>query len=349
MGLLTPFSMLQTKPFECRWRSPSNIAFVKYWGKKGHQLPANPSVSLTLKECYTETSVVFNPSDSLSVNLELDGKNEPKFAEKIKSYLLNLSSELSFLQKLDLRISTLNTFPHGAGIASSASGLSAFCLGLTSYLYALRPEEEESLFLQRASHLSRLASGSACRSVYGGFVTWGESSLVGGHDEYASPLKVHPELEYLQDSILVISADEKVVSSRAGHERMKEHAYAAARFVEAHKNFADTIKALRIGDMERVGTILENEALQLHAMMLTAPESFTLLKPNTLAAIELVRDFRFQTKIPLYFTLDAGPNLHLIYPDSYKNKISIFIANELAPLAVNVIHDQRGEGPLRCH
>lgn len=334
--------------FKSAWRSPSNIAFVKYWGKKGHQIPANPSLSMTLKECVTETTVNFSPSENLGVELQLEGKREDRFALKIKTYLEGLSSEIPWIRNIDLKIHTRNTFPHGAGIASSASGLSALALCLTDYIHHMSGESQKELFYKRASYLSRLASGSACRSVYGGFTTWGESELAGTSDEYATPFEVHSELSHLQDTILVISDAEKSVSSRAGHERMNEHGYALARFMEAKKNFLDTVSAMKAGDFDRVGLILENEALQLHAMMLTSPHSFTLLRPNTLAAIELIRIFRHETKLPLYFTLDAGPNLHLIYPPEHKAKILTFIDNELSPLSMNIIYDQRGEGPLPC-
>lgn len=325
---------------EFRWRSPSNIAFVKYWGKKGHQIPANPSLSMTLKECYTETSARFTDAPELSVTLMLDGKPEERFAKKIQDYLKGLG-----LTNLAVAVDTKNTFPHGTGIASSASGLSAFALCLADYLTAQDGKERDAAFFQRASELSRLASGSACRSVYGGFTTWGKSDLPQSSDLFASPISVHESVNHLHDSVLVISGEEKKVSSRAGHDRMKEHAYAEARFGEARRNFDGMVAALRAGDLERMGLILENEALQLHAMMMTSPEAFTLLRPNTLAAIEMIRDFRGQTQLPLYFTLDAGPNLHLIYPPSALPKVQAFINHELRPLAETVIDDQRGEGP----
>ncbi len=348
MSLLEPFRDLPVKTFETTWRSPANIAFVKYWGKKGHQIPANPSLSLTLKECVTQTKTTFTPSENLEVELFLGGDRKDAFGVKIKNYLHSLEAELPFIKNLHVKIDTSNTFPHGAGIASSASGLSAFALCFTDYLHAQSGQTDESLFFKRASFLSRLASGSACRSVYGGFVTWGESELADSTDEYAHPFEVHPELKYLRDSVLVISAEEKNVSSRAGHDRMKEHAFAQARFVQAKQNFTDTVVALKMGDMDRVGEILENEALSLHAMMMTSPESFTLLRPNTLAAIEMVRTFRRETNLPLYFTLDAGPNLHLIYPEVFRSKIQTFIQHELTPFVVRVIDDERGEGPVKC-
>jgi len=342
MTLIDSLSTLSFTPFESRWISPSNIAFVKYWGKKGQQLPANPSLSMTLKECVTESKVSFLPSDNLEVSLFLEGSRQDSFAFKIKTYLQNLGFD-----RLKVHIETKNTFPHGAGIASSASGLSAFALCLTDYLYHLKGKTEDQEFMQSASHLARLASGSACRSVYGGFNVWGESKI--SHDLYTSQLSlIHSDFFHLQDTVLVINEKEKDVSSTQGHAKMGEHFFAEARFIQARNNFDKCLKALASGDIESLGQVLESEALSLHAMMLTSPEAFTLLKPKTLTAIEMIWDFRRQGKLPLYFTLDAGPNLHLIYPESYKNKIYPFIQHELAPLAVNVIYDERGEGPIRC-
>jgi diphosphomevalonate decarboxylase len=97
-----------------------------------------------------------------------------------------------------------------------------------------------------------------------------------------------------------------------------------------------------------MGRVMESEALSLHAMMLTSPEAYTLLKPNSIAAMEMIWAFRRETKLPLYFTLDAGPNLHLIYPQSHEHKIKTFISHELSPLAQKVIEDERGEGPVKC-
>ncbi|MES2526022.1 MAG: diphosphomevalonate decarboxylase [Bdellovibrionota bacterium] len=339
MNLLKPFHQIEPKSAVCSWRSPSNIALVKYWGKKGHQLPANPSLSMTLKECYTETSVSFTPAAKLEVTVNLEGKANEKFAAKIEKYLRSLKTELPWIEGLSVKVDTKNTFPHGTGIASSASGMSAFALCLTDYIQPTMDDD----FMKRASYLSRLASGSACRSVYGGFTTWGDES-----DLYASPFEVHPELAHLHDTIVVVSSAEKSVSSTAGHDRMSEHAFREARYVQAKYNFDRMKAALKAGDMSEVGRITENEALSLHAMMLTAPESFTLLKPQTLSAIELIRDFRRESGLHLYFTLDAGPNLHLIYPEEGTRKIETFIDHELRPLSEKIIQDTRGEGPSPC-
>lgn len=346
--LLEPYKNLGPSSFVSTWKSPANIAFVKYWGKKGHQLPANPSLSMTLSQCTTTTKTTFSPVDSLSVSLKLDGQADKKFAEKIKSYLQSLSQELPSIAKLSIEIETSNTFPHGTGIASSASGLSAFALTLADYLKNLKPDEDESLFYKRASYLARLASGSACRSLYGGYSAWGDSELPQSTDKYAIPFQVHSDLTLLNDDVLVISSEEKKVSSSAGHGRMGEHFFAQARFNQARANFSRCVSALKAGDIDELGLILEAEALSLHALMLTSPEAYTLLKPNTLAAMEKIWSFRKETKLPLFFTLDAGPNLHLIYPEQFKNKISPFIHSELKQFAESIIQDRTGEGPVKC-
>ncbi len=347
-SLLAPYRAAVPVAFESSWESPANIAFVKYWGKKGHQLPANPSVSMTLKECKTSTKTKFSLSNNLTVELKLDGQKNERFAQKIKSYLEGLQTELPWISNLSVEIETANTFPHGTGIASSASGLSAFVLTFVDYLKHLNPEGDHALFLKRASYLSRLASGSACRSIYGGFVAWGDSAQVETSDLYASPVDVHADLASLQDTVLVVSGKEKNVSSRAGHGLMGDHPFALSRFAQANANFSQCISALKSGDIEALGKILETEALSLHAMMLTSSTPYILLKPNTLAAIDAIWDFRRETKLPLYFTLDAGPNLHLIYPEEFKSKIFTFITHELSALSEQIIDDKVGTGPRKC-
>jgi diphosphomevalonate decarboxylase len=338
MGRLDRFRELPTRDATLGWSSPANIAFVKYWGKKGHQLPANPSLSMTLKACVSRTQLTVKRSDTFSVRVLLGGVPSEGFAAKIEKFLTGLSADLPWVKQLAFTVETENTFPHGAGIASSASGLSAFCLCLTQYMHEALGITED--FFRDASYLSRLASGSACRSVYGGFTTWGEES-----DEFASPIEVHPSLAHLYDTVVVVSRKEKAVSSTAGHGQMGKHPFAEARFAQARANFELCRRALAGGDFEAVGQVLEAEALSLHAMMLTSAESFVLLKPQSLTAMELVREFRRETQLPLYFTLDAGPNLHLIYPERGADKIRTFIQRELTPLAQEIIFDECGEGP----
>ena len=349
MDFLTAFKGLEVQSFKTKWQAPSNIAFVKYWGKKGHQLPSNPSISLTLSKCQTQTQVEFTASDKLCVELFLDGECKPSFAKKIHSFLANLSLELPWLNNVSIVVHTHNTFPHGTGIASSASGMAALCLGIAEYLFFLKNRPLDGEFYQVASFLSRLGSGSASRSVYGGMVSWGEFEGESAmSDLFATPFKTHEVFSDLRDSVVIVSSEEKIVSSRQGHGQMSEHGYAEARFKEAFKNFKQTIDALRSGDWQQVGEVLENEALQLHAMMLTSPESYTLLKPESLIIIEKIRAFRKNTGSQVYFTLDAGPNLHLIYPQTIENEVREFIEEELTQYSQTIIHDSIGQGPQKC-
>jgi diphosphomevalonate decarboxylase len=333
--------------FKTSWKAPSNIAFVKYWGKKGIQLPATPSVSMSLNECFTETHLEITPSDKLEIELFLDDVKNDKFAFKVFKFVESLPYES--LKKTKLLIKTKNTFPHGTGIASSASGMSAFGLCLSDYLYHLEGKQRDEHFFKNASSLSRLASGSACRSVFGGFSIWGASdSIDQSSDEFAIPFMVHPSMKHLRDSVLVIDEKEKSVSSTSGHEMMKHHPYSESRYKSANIHFELMITALKNGDFELMGDILEKEALELHALMMTSDNPYILMRPNTLSCLELIKDFRFQTKIPVYFTLDAGPNIHLIYPQAAASKVTTFIENELKVMSKNVIHDFCGEGPLKC-
>lgn len=340
---------------EAGWRSPSNIALIKYWGKYEPQIPANPSVSITLSACYTETVVrcAENADDQVQVEFYFDGEKKPSFEEKLQRFCSSLLPEKKFLRGKKLLVHSRNTFPHSAGIASSASGMSAFCLALCSLEQKLEgtlatPQE----FYREASRLSRLASGSASRSVYGGYVIWGEHpAQVGSSNLYAQPVdwKIFPDFHGLNDWIVVCDKGEKAVSSRAGHALMNGHPYASTRFAEAFSNVTKLKEALESGDWNAFAFLVEHEALTLHAMMLTSRPWFVLMKPQTLLVLEKLRQFREQTGSRLCFTLDAGPNVHLLFPDSELSNVNDFLMSSswlnLPP--ENIIKDKEGPGPER--
>jgi diphosphomevalonate decarboxylase len=127
---------------------------------------------------------------------------------------------------------------------------------------------------------------------------------------------------------------------------MNNHFFAERRYAQAHLNALEIYHAMRSGDLERFGEIVEEEALTLHALMMMSSPSFILLKPATLAMIEKIRHFRTESKFPVYFTLDAGPNIHLLYPNSIAKEIALFIDQELKPLCENqfLIKDEVGQG-----
>ncbi len=316
------------------WQSPSNIALVKYWGKRGKQLPQNPSISFTLSECRSETFVTFEKAKQFNFQFFFEGQENPAFGAKIEKFLLDNQAFFPFLHQLHLKVESRNTFPHSSGIASSASSMSAFvmCLIEIESLLVGPSTGSGALDLCKASYFSRLASGSAARSVFPKMALWGATeAYAGSSDEYAVPLEndIHSVFRTYLDSILIVSGETKSVSSRAGHALMVDNPYAPARYAQANENIKNLLAALKSGDLDTFINITESEALQLHALMMCSNPSYILMKPNTLRIIDEVRQFRNETHIPLCFTLDAGPNVHLLYPESEAKKVEKFIKSEL--------------------
>ncbi|HAW52365.1 MAG TPA: diphosphomevalonate decarboxylase [Flavobacteriales bacterium] len=336
------------------WSSPSNIAMIKYWGKYSGQLPANPSMSFTLDHCKTETRVDFRKGNGNGVSLEFlfEGKANAAFEQRILKYLNSISTVLPMLEKLHLSISSSNSFPHSSGIASSASSMSALALNLVSIFNELAEEKlEQNEFLQFASFLARLASGSACRSIYGGFTVWGESDyFYGSSDLYAVPINseyISPIFNDLCDDVLIIEKGAKKVSSSAGHELMHDHPFAANRFDLAKSRMGEIREMMSLGDIEGFGKLIEKEALMLHGMMMTSDPYYILMKPNTLSVIEKIWEFRREKNIPVFFTLDAGANVHVIYPSEHTKVVSEYIRENLLVYCENASYlcDRMGTGP----
>ena len=341
------------------WRSPSNIALVKYWGKYGQQYPQNPSVSFTLSKSYTETQIVSRDRDvsekgkPVSFDFVFHGKPNPVFADKIEQFLISQLSEFPFLTDYHLLITSSNSFPHSSGIASSASGMSALTLCLCSldklYEGALA-NMDEAAFFQKASHISRLGSGSACRSIYPQAALWGTCSFLNeSSQDYAIPYQeyLHPIFHNYCDTILIVSRREKSVSSRAGHGLMEHHPYSSVRYQQANKHLEELHRILQTADLEGFINLVELEALELHALMMSSTPSFVLMQPNTLAVIAQIRRFRQETGCPICFTLDAGPNVHVLYPQTVKVQAETFIRETLLPLCEDqyCIWDSAGNGP----
>jgi diphosphomevalonate decarboxylase len=342
-------------PGKITWRSPSNLAIVKYWGKHGRQLPRNPSISITLDAAYTETALSFAPKTGADEGIALDflfdqQANEP-FRQKLLKFLESNTDIFPFLKQLNLTIHSYNSFPHSAGIASSASSMSALALCLCSLEHHLFGTlADDSAYRQKASYVARLGSGSACRSIYPKMAVWGSTGEIeGSSDLYAIPYaeQTHEIFKSCHDDILIASKKEKSVSSTAGHQLMEGNAYADVRYKQAKRQLHDLVGILGSGDFEAFGRIAEQEALTLHALMMTSYPSYILMQPSSLTMIEKVRNYRLESKVPVYFSLDAGPNLHLLYPDEVASTVQTFIKEELLPLCENgeMIADQAGDGP----
>lgn len=338
------------------WCSPSNIALVKYWGKFPGQLPANPSISFTLKESVTYFDITANIKNSndtdkkITLDFFFEGALAPKFQEKIEKFLLTVIDKFPWLLSYHLTLNSKNTFPHSSGIASSASSMSALCLCLLSLDEKIKAKKmSHESFFKQASSLSRLASGSASRSVYAPIVSWGElSGIFASDNEHAALIdlkSINPIFTNFSDSIIIVDAGTKSISSRAGHKLMENHPFKDERFKRARLNCKKILQAMKEGDLKSFIEVVEEEALMLHALMMTSEPSYILLKPNSLLIIEKIREFRQKTNIPVCFTIDAGPNIHVLYPEKYKNAVKDWLHSEFVGFAI--IHDEIGGGPVQ--
>ena len=336
------------------WLCPSNIALVKYWGKKPEQLPMNPSLSFTLKQARTRTSVALTALRNRKLGFLFEGMESP-FAVRIEKYLNTLSIELPWINDFSFEIESENTFPHSAGIASSASAFGALALCLSDLNRQLTGANlTDGKFVQAASRLARMGSGSASRSVYGGFAWWGKSAkLTGSTDCYAVPVskQIHESYFALCDAVLLVDSRKKKISSSVGHGLMNNHPYQAARLVQANQAISQMLRFMKTdGNRMEFIALVEQEALSLHALMMSSTPSFLLLKPGSLEIMEQIRGFRQQTGLPVGFTVDAGPNIHLLYWKEDQEAVHDFIKNRLLCYTESGqwLDDRVGEGPVKA-
>jgi diphosphomevalonate decarboxylase len=341
-----------TDTYISHWRCPSNIAIVKYWGKKEEQIPCNASLSLTLSESYTELKARLEEKtnhDEISLAYFFEGERNVAFEAKFLKFLTKHQANFPFLKTHHLVLESSNSFPHSTGIASSASAFGALALVLCDFYEQTQGKPISANWLETASNFARLGSGSACRSIFPAWAQWGQiQSDASSSNHFAIPItEVHDNFKLMHDAVLIVDDEPKKVSSTAGHALMNNHAYAAARFDQANKRVVELREILNSGDLDAFVALTESEALTLHAMMMTSGDYYLLMRPNTIAVIEKIFAFREQSKVPVCFTLDAGPNIHLLYPDANKTEVENFIRHELSDLVKSIIFDRVGQGPIK--
>ena len=328
-------------------QSPSNIALVKYWGKKPIQIPTNTSISFTLNNCHTITKLNFEKASKFEIDLFVDNKKNTQFLPKIEQFFERVKDYIPYIFDYRLKIETRNTFPHSSGIASSASGFSALAYAIVQLEQKIAELTTQQV-MDKASFLSRLGSGSACRSIYGPLAIWGNhQDIKNSSDLYGTAYNnVNDVFKSYQDTILLIDKGQKKVSSTVGHGLMKNHPFAEQRFLQAQNNIRILLQALKDGDINSFIQITESEALTLHAMMMTSNPYFILMREGTLAAINKIWEYRNNANIPISFTLDAGANVHLLYPKLYSQQVLDFIKKELIVYCENeqYICDHIGQG-----
>jgi diphosphomevalonate decarboxylase len=329
------------------YSSPSNIAIIKYWGKEpGDQVPMNPSLSMTLDNCRSFTTIdyVVKKGSTPHIEVVFQGKRSFDIEAKLQRWFTKISYFFSWLNYASLKIESHNNFPHSAGIASSASGMStmAMCLSaIDGHVADIKMPGNELL-----SKISRLGSGSAARSVFGPWVLWGETELVAGaSNDYAVAVPdIHEMFQDMHDSIIVVDREAKYISSRDGHTLMETHPWRNGRKQQAKQNLHELIPALRHGEWKTFEKITENEALSLHGLMLSSEGGLMLWKGSTLDWMHYIRQQRKKNDIPMAFTLDAGANIHLLYPANARKEV-LDIMHAAPVQSLEFIHDKAGKGP----
>lgn len=336
------------------WSSPSNIALVKYWGKCGDQIACNPSLSFSLDLSRTKTEIEYEYSSNdsgPSIDFFFEKDSKPDFEQRISKYLNRILPYFPFLKNFHLRISSENTFPHSSGIASSASSMSALALCICSMEQQIVGSvSSQSDFKKKASFMARLGSGSASRSVWDNFAVWGRTEVVfRSSDEIAVPLpfKVSPVFSNLKDSVLIVDDGPKIISSSSGHALMNDHPFAETRYQVARSNLNSMVRCLENGSYDEFVELVESEALMLHGLIVSSEGGYILIKPETLEIIEKIRWIRTNKGIPVCFTLDAGANVHLLYPEKHSRKVRKIVETELTDYCKNGqwIDDGMGSGP----
>lgn len=287
-----------------------NIALIKYWGNRDEQLrlPVNGSISFNLAELSTRTKVAFNeslPADLLFLN---GRPAAPPQTERI-SHLLDLVREMAHLS-VSAKVESENNFPTGSGIASSASGFAALTLA-ASVAAGL------SLSPEALSRLARRGSGSACRSIPAGFTEW----LPGEDDASSYAISIAPPDHWdLIDIIVLLDSNEKKIGSTEGHTLAPTSPLQAARVADTPRRLDICRHAIFARDFSALAEIVEQDCVMMHAVMMTSSPALFYWEPATLQLMQLVSRWRAEG-LTVAYTIDAGPNLHLIAPASSQDAL----------------------------
>lgn len=287
-------------------KAHTNIALIKYWGKRNEALilPTNNSLSLTLDGFYTTTTVDFQ-EDLTSDTFMFNDKKETAGAFKRVTRFLDLVRSLSGKEKLYANVQSINQVPTAAGLASSASGFAALAAASTKALGLDLSDSE-------LSRLTRQGSGSASRSIYGGFAEWEMGDKEDGSDSYAIPVAPREHWD-IRMAAVVLSSTMKKISSREGMKRTVETSPFYDGWIKSLPEDLNGIKeAILAKDFTNVGEIAEANSLKMHATSLGARPPFTYWLDSTVRVMQQVQEMREQG-ILAFFTMDAGPNVKVLY------------------------------------
>jgi diphosphomevalonate decarboxylase len=342
--------------------APANIAFVKYWGARdpARALPLAPSISMTLDRCRSKTTVEVLPTGRAGDGDEVllrgpGGGLEPapeRFAARVRCHLDALRDWAAGGAGAGgggprFRVATENSFPPAAGLASSASGFAALAVAVATALGRdpLGDPARGGLGRAELSSLARRSgSGSAARSVVGGYVEW-PSAAAGGSAGDPRAAALAPASHWpLADVIALVEEEPKAVSSLEGHRLAPTSPHFTRRLAELPRRLAEVRAAIAARDLRRLGPVLEEEAVELHLIAMSSRPPVFYWHPGTLAVLEAVRALRTPAAgLAAWATMDAGPNVHVICPAAEAEEVAARLGR--LPAVRGVIEDRAGDGP----
>lgn len=283
--------------------APGNIALCKYWGKRNTELnlPINGSLSISLGTLGSRTSIAESETgkDQVYLKGELLDDKEP-FVQRVIPFVNLFRKDL----KQPVCIKTNNNLPTAAGLASSASGFAALMRAINDFYHLGLSRQNQSTF-------ARMGSGSAARSIYRGFVEWYKGEREDGMDSYAEPYEC--TWQELRIGLLKVATDQKKISSSLGMQRTVNSSVLYRSWAQqADQDLAAIKRAISDHDLEQLGAIAEKNALSMHATMISAWPPLLYWTSDSIEALHRVWEMR-ELGIAVYLTMDAGPNLKLIF------------------------------------
>lgn len=311
--------------------SCANIALIKYWGNRDHvlRLPSNSSLSMNLAALTTTTTVEFRPdlaADEVTID-DVDARGSAR--ERVVAHL----DRIRALANCNTRACVVshNNFPAGTGLASSASAFAALTVAACAAADLLLPADE-------LSRLARRGSGSACRSVPGGFVLWDACD----EDECSFGRMIAPADYWdLTDIVAVVESAHKAIGSTEGHQLADTSPLQSARVASTPARLERCQAALLSRDFPALAAVIEEDALVMHSVMMTSTPSLLYWRPATLTLIQAVRAWR-ASGLPVAFTIDAGPNVHCICPADVASQVESLVRS--IPGVQNALASGVGDG-----
>ena len=289
----------------------SNIALIKYWGQWNK---TSPELNIPLNDSVSMTKYGFSENTHLQTHTTIEfsedfNENEAKLNNNLlkgrdMERILKIINPLRKIKEIDyeFKMMSFNDFPTQAGLASSASGFAALTIAAAKALNLSLTQEELSTF-------ARLGSGSAARSIHGGFVYWHRG--VSHETSYAEQICGPNDFD-INAIIAIIDEGKKDVTSDLGHELAKTSIFNKVRVKKSHEQAKEIKKAILDDDFKKVGTITEENCIYMHTVMMTSKPALFYWNPHTLSVIKKVLQERKSEKLDLFFTIDAGPNVHCL-------------------------------------